>query len=153
MMRRPVAGCHCPTDYQSSEEMKQMEPRLSLGIVISVFLTIAFGVYCLYSTTALPRPGDQVHREARRPRDKRSSAHESPSERKEFLESRPMEDAHRSTRANRSCATCCPRGQLFAYLDHLLSFSPVWHSYNHTGSTKIQTLILDSLHARHEADQ
>jgi hypothetical protein len=30
-----------------------MEPRLSLGTLICVFIAIAFGVYCLYPIAAL----------------------------------------------------------------------------------------------------
>jgi hypothetical protein len=38
---------------QHSKQRKQMEPKLSPGILICVFLAIAFGVYCLYPIVAL----------------------------------------------------------------------------------------------------
>jgi hypothetical protein len=39
-----------------------MEPRLSLGTLICVFVAIAFGVYCLYPSVVLNRRGDEVQR-------------------------------------------------------------------------------------------
>ena len=37
-----------------------MEPRLSPGTVICVFIAIAFGVYCLYPSALWSRRADEV---------------------------------------------------------------------------------------------
>jgi hypothetical protein len=39
-----------------------MEPRLSLGTIICVFVAIAFGVYCLYPSAVLNSRRDEVPR-------------------------------------------------------------------------------------------
>jgi hypothetical protein len=48
-----------PEFLRHSEKRNQMEPRLSLGTHISVFVAIAFGVYCLYPSAVLNRLGDE----------------------------------------------------------------------------------------------
>lgn len=37
-----------------------MEPRLSFGTIICVFVTVAFGIYCLYPSAVLNRRDDEV---------------------------------------------------------------------------------------------